>query len=120
MLERLDEYFAVFVLSWITLCPLVTFQALLAARDDNQIAHGRSSPSATEVATPLLIMLGWMTLVVTYACLSFKTKFEVSDCANCAHIFMSIFSTIECSRGSVARFSRLTSYLQSVMFICFV
>ncbi len=76
-LERIDDYLAIFFLSWITLSPLVTFQSLLVARDDNQIAHKESFPSATEVATPLLIMQGWMTLVVTYACLTYKTGFEV-------------------------------------------
>ncbi len=75
--ERLDEYIAVFALGWAVNAPLVIFQALLSARDDNYIEDGRHYPSATEVATPLFIIFGWIIIAVLFGSLEYRTAFQV-------------------------------------------
>lgn len=76
--ERLDEYLAMFVLTWISFSPILIFQALLSSRDENQIHHGNAHPSATEVGTPLLFVFGWMTVASIIGAVKYRTSYQVS------------------------------------------
>jgi len=76
-IERIDEYLALFIIGWAVNVPLLISQALLSARDDHQMEEDRDSPRATEVATPILIILGFLTLVFTFGSLRYKTAFQV-------------------------------------------
>lgn len=76
----MDEYVALFAVSWMSISPLICFQALLSARDDHQIEnHNNNSPTATEVVAPLICILGWLAIALTFVSWKFRTAFEVSD-----------------------------------------
>lgn len=76
LIDKIDEYIAIFLVSWAILSPLVVFEALLSVRDEYQITGKGPHISATESVTPLLILLGWFTLIVTYLSCTYKTKFN--------------------------------------------
>lgn len=66
-----------------SIAPFVVFQALLCARDDYQQGmYGESQrhkqPTATEVVTPILVLLGWIWIAVSIISFSMKTAFQVS------------------------------------------
>lgn len=77
-LERIDEYVALFAVCWMSVWPLLIFQALLSARDDHLIKNrGNDSPTATEVVAPLIFILGWILLALTVVSWKYRTAFEV-------------------------------------------
>lgn len=80
----------VFGVCWVCVAPLVVFQALLSARDDYQQGmygdsqrHSHMQPTATEVVTPILVLLGWIWISVTVVSMYMKTAFQVCKIENC-------------------------------------
>lgn len=78
LLERIGEYVVLVMVCWGILGPLVTFEALLCARDDSQLRNAGNHPTATEAISPLLVLLGWITLVTTMVFADAKTAFQVN------------------------------------------
>lgn len=81
-LDTVREYVSVFAVCWVCIAPFVVFQALLCARDDYQQGlYGESQrhkqPTATEVVTPVLVLLGWVWISVTAVSVLMKTAFQV-------------------------------------------
>eukprot|EP01031_Cornospumella_fuschlensis_P030043 gene30043-36286_t len=74
-LDRIHEHVAVFLMCWGVFSPLVAFQSLLCARDDAQM-QGRSGPTATEVVSPLLVVVGLFCLSATMVSGAYKTAFQ--------------------------------------------
>lgn len=94
--ESVKSNLVFFALSWQFTAPLVIFQSLLSARDDQMMKrdnynkndnnhhfdHDPIKITATESATPLLILIGWLTLMATLFAIKQKSAFHVSPCNN--------------------------------------
>lgn len=77
-LDRMSEHIGVFIMCWGVFSPLVTFQALLCARDDAQLqGGGRTGPTATEVVCPILVVVGLMCMSASMVSTVYKTAFQV-------------------------------------------
>jgi hypothetical protein len=79
--ERSREYIAVFLVTWGLVLPFVVFQSLLSARDDYRISHygvpmESLKPTAVEVISPLLVLLGGGWVLATLVSCSVKTAYE--------------------------------------------
>jgi hypothetical protein len=105
-LERIDEHIAFFVVCWFSISPLVIFQALLSARDDHQIQNNNDYPTATEVVTPLLIILGWITIASAFLSWNYRTAFQVSICISFSFSFF--LFRVGAEGKYPTRFSRIT------------
>lgn len=79
-IERVDEVIFVFFFIWLALTPIVSFQALISARDE-KLKHDHDKGhviTATEAITPLLIFMGIFILVASFLSLAYRTSFQVS------------------------------------------
>ena len=81
-LGHIREYLALFVMTWLCLAPIIAFQALLSAYDDYMYGfygseNRHNGPTATEVAVPILVVLGWLWLAVTTVSWKMQTAYQV-------------------------------------------
>lgn len=75
--SEIKEYILVWCLTWLAVAPFVCFQSMLCVRDENQIHDRRETPTATETMSPLLVVLGLLTLLATVVSLKFQSRFKV-------------------------------------------
>lgn len=75
--SELQEPIIVLCLTWLCVAPFASFQSMLCVRDENQIHHRRENyPNATEIMSPLLVVLGMITIAASAISLLFKSKFK--------------------------------------------
>jgi hypothetical protein len=75
----LSEHIIVLCVTWFCLAPFVSFQSMLCVRDDNQLHPKRNGnyPSASETVTPMLVVLGGLTIFATLVSFSFRSTYQV-------------------------------------------
>ena len=73
---RVEDQVVVFVVTVMSVMPFVLFQMLLCVRDDEMIRHKKVTVSATQTVVPLLIILGWSSVLSIYFSLFHTTAYQ--------------------------------------------
>jgi hypothetical protein len=84
-IHGLKEHLTVFALGWLTVAPFVCFQSMLCARDENQIVRddggNNNYPSASSIMSPILVVLGLITILVCIISWFYRSPYQVSYCS---------------------------------------
>jgi hypothetical protein len=74
--DSINEHIGVFAGTWLLVGPLIMFQALLCAKDDNTGRAYGTSITVGGILSPLLILVGWFLLITLIYVCRVRTPFQ--------------------------------------------
>jgi hypothetical protein len=96
----MDEQIGLFALCWLLISPLIVFQALLSAIDDNGEKNGVTHIRAL---IPILVLVGIAAVAVIIPSINYRNSFKVRH-TQLAHFIFKIFDIpLMLQEGQTAR-----------------